>query len=143
MPRSAPAASLRARYERDEDLALKGGDVTSDERLKRIWQAVAAIPRGRVDTYGGVACRAGLPRRARLVGHALKVAPSALRLPWHRVLAAGPRISFPPGSAAHHEQRRRLEAEGHRFCGGRLVSSACGSGAELDEWLWGPRQDGR
>jgi len=136
-------AIVRARYRRGKTLALKGGNVTGDERLKRIWQAIAAIPRGRVDTYGGVASRAGLPRRARLVGHALKVAPSALRLPWHRVLAAGPRISFPQGSAAHLEQRRRLEAEGHRFCGGRLVSSACGSDAKLDEWLWGPREDGR
>lgn len=143
MPCSAPAASLRTQYGRGKTLALKGGEVTADERLKRIWQAVAAIPRGRVDTYGGVASRAGLPRRARLVGHALKVAPAALRLPWHRVLAAGPRISFPPGSAAYLEQRRRLEAEGHRFCGGRLLSSARDSGTELDEWLWGPRQHGR
>lgn len=124
-------------------MGLKNSEAERDQRLQRIWQAVAAIPRGRVDTYGGVARRAGLPGRARLVGHALKVAPSALRLPWHRVLAVGPRISLPTGSAAHLEQRRRLEAEGHRFSGGRLVSSACGPGGGLDEWLWGPRQDGR
>ncbi|HEX7111922.1 MAG TPA: MGMT family protein, partial [Mizugakiibacter sp.] len=34
----------------------------------RILQAIAAIPRGRVASYGAIAARAGLPRRARLVG---------------------------------------------------------------------------
>jgi len=47
-----------------------------------------------------------------MVGHALKVAPPALALPWHRVLAAGGRIAFPTGSRAYLEQRRRLRAEG-------------------------------
>jgi methylated-DNA-protein-cysteine methyltransferase-like protein len=114
----------------------------ADDRLERIWRAVAAIPRGGVDTYGGVARRAGLGRRARLVGHALKVAPSGLRLPWHRVLGAGLRISFPRDSADYKEQRRRLEAEGHRFAGGRIVPAAHGPAPRdaLDRWLWGPRR---
>ncbi len=112
-----------------------------DEKLRRIWRAVAAIPRGSVDSYGGVARRAGLPGRSRLVGHALKVAPASLGLPWHRVLGAGGRISPRRGSAEHQEQRRRLEAEGHRFSGGRVLGDAPGRGTGLDEWLWGPRRD--
>lgn len=121
-------------------MAQGTGGTEGDERLRRIWRAVAAIPRGQVDTYGGVARRAGLPGRARLVGHALRVAPARLKLPWHRVLGAGPRISLPPGSAGHREQRRRLEAEGHRFRGARLLRGPVPGAAGLDEWLWRPRQ---
>jgi methylated-DNA-protein-cysteine methyltransferase-like protein len=108
------------------------------DRLERIWRAVAAIPRGRVDSYGGVARRAGLPRRARLVGHALKVAPAELDLPWHRVLNADGRISFPQGSRQHSLQRRRLEAEGIRFVDGRVARCARPGQADLDRLLWGP-----
>jgi methylated-DNA-protein-cysteine methyltransferase-like protein len=108
------------------------------EALERIWRAVAAIPPGKVDSYGGVARRAGLPRRARLVGHALKVAPRELGLPWHRVLNASGRISFPEGSEAHALQRRRLEAEGVRFKGARVAREALSDEGNLDRLLWGP-----
>lgn len=104
--------------------------------LQAIWRAVKTIPRGEVATYGAVASRAGLPGRARLVGHALKVAPPRLRLPWFRVLGAGGRISFPPRTRAHAEQSRRLRAEGHVVTRGRIVKRAPG---KLDELLWKPR----
>ncbi len=80
--------------------------------LEAIWQVVAAIPRGRVSTYGAVALAAGLPGRARLAGYALRHAPDDLNLPWHRVLGAGGRIVFPASSSAYREQSRRLRAEG-------------------------------
>jgi methylated-DNA-protein-cysteine methyltransferase-like protein len=102
--------------------------------LEAIWRAVAALPPGGVATYGAVAARAGLPRRARLVGHALKVAPRALDLPWHRVVAAGGRIAFPAGSTAHREQRRRLRQEGVDVVGGRVRLPPA---ADLDALLWG------
>jgi methylated-DNA-protein-cysteine methyltransferase related protein len=102
--------------------------------LEAIWREVAGLPRGSVATYGGVAARAGLPRRARLVGHALRVAPPALGLPWHRVVAAGGRIAFPPGSAAHREQRRRLLAEGVAVVRGRVRLPRA---RDLDALLWG------
>src|SRR5687767_11189609 len=84
----------------------------SNDALEAIWSAVRKIPRGHVSTYGAVARLAGLPGRARLVGHALKVAPAKMRLPWHRVVGAGPRISFPAKSRQHAEQSRLLRAEG-------------------------------
>lgn len=37
----------------------------------RIYAVIAAIPRGRVVTYGQVAAMAGAPRHARQVGYAL------------------------------------------------------------------------
>jgi len=111
------------------------------KQLERIWNAVAAIPRGQVASYGEIARRAGLPRRARLVGHALKVAPASLRLPWHRVLNAAGRISLPAGSRAHRQQRALLEREGLRFRNGRVDLAAAGGTPDLDELLWRPRRD--
>jgi methylated-DNA-protein-cysteine methyltransferase-like protein len=103
-------------------------------RRAAIWAAVAAIPRGAVATYGGIAARAGYPRAARLVGRALKEAPAGRRLPWHRVLRAGGRIAFPVGTRAYREQRRRLVAEGHVVEGARVVPRRA---AGLDALLWG------
>ena len=115
--------------------------VTDRKLLERIWKAVAAIPRGQVASYGSIARRAGLPRRARLVGHALKVAPASLRLPWHRVINAQGRISLPAGSKAHRLQRRLLEEEGVRFRNGRVDLKASGGDQDLDALLWRPGVD--
>jgi methylated-DNA-protein-cysteine methyltransferase-like protein len=115
--------------------------VTDRKLLERIWKEVAAIPRGQVASYGGIARRAGLPRRARLVGHALKVAPDSLQLPWHRVLNAQGRISLPAGSKAHRLQRRLLEGEGVQFRNGRVDLKAGADGLDLDALLWRPRRD--
>lgn len=109
---------------------------TSHQSLQAIWKAVRAIPRGQVSSYGTVAKRAGLPGRARLVGYALKVAPTGLDLPWHRVVAAGGRIAFPKDSRAFAEQRKRLRAEGVELARGRVVREASVS---LDELLWNRR----
>jgi methylated-DNA-protein-cysteine methyltransferase related protein len=104
----------------------------------RIYRVVKDIPRGRVCTYGWVAERAGLPRRARLVGQALSQSPRGLRLPWHRVINAQGRISFPARSAPAVEQRRRLEAEGVVFLRGRVNLERYGWRLTLDELLWAP-----
>jgi methylated-DNA-protein-cysteine methyltransferase-like protein len=113
--------------------------VTDRKLLERIWKAVADIPHGEVASYGGIARRAGAPRRARFVGHALKVAPASLKLPWHRVLNAQGRISLPAGSKAHRMQRRLLEEEGVVFRNGRADMARSG-GLDLDALLWKPRR---
>lgn len=105
------------------------------ESLEAIWGAVRRIPRGHVATYGTVAKLAGLPGRARLVGHALKVAPERLHLPWHRVVAAGERITFPKNTRQHAEQSRRLRSEGVIVTKGRVQRR---SALDLDEMLWKP-----
>ena len=92
---------------------------------------VCAIPRGRVSSYGAVARAAGLPGRARQAGYALRVAPAALNLPWHRVVGAGGQISFPKSSRTYREQVRRLRAEGVTLADGRVARSAMTDLVEL------------
>src|SRR5947208_3504306 len=69
-----------------------------------ILRTIAAIPRGRVASYGEIALRAGLPRRARLVGRVLREAGPRANLPWQRVLRSDGRIAFTPGSRPFREQ---------------------------------------
>lgn len=80
----------------------------------RIYAAVQFIPVGCVATYGQVAALAGLPRRWRLVGRALKVLPEDSAIPWHRVVNAQGRISERPGDSTT-DQRLLLEGEGVVF----------------------------
>jgi methylated-DNA-protein-cysteine methyltransferase-like protein len=110
----------------------------STEHFDLIWRTVRAIPRGRVASYGEVAEAAGLPRRARLVGTALRRLPKGTRVPWHRVINAQGKPAFPPGSTGYREQRRRLEAEGVVFMNGRIDFAQYGRRRSLDELLWRP-----
>ena len=105
------------------------------EPTDRILAAVRAIPSGRVASYGEIARRAGLPRRARLVARVLAQNEDP-DLPWHRVLRADGRIAFAPGSRGYREQGRRLRAEGVRVDKGRVRLAPAGD--DLDALLWGP-----
>jgi len=95
-------------------LAGKSKDNHSGAMRLRIEQAIRAIPRGKVSTYGGVARAAGHPGAARQVAVVLR---RGFGLPWQRVLGAGGEIKLRGDSAV--EQRLRLEAEGVRFRGRR------------------------
>ena len=102
--------------------------------FERIWEVIARIPKGRVANYGQIARIAGLGKRARLVGYALHSAPDDMALPWHRVINAQGRISFPRGSENHRRQRSLLEAEGIVFLGDRVDFKSCRWNPETDEW---------
>jgi methylated-DNA-protein-cysteine methyltransferase-like protein len=84
----------------------------------RIVATIRKIPRGKVSTYGAVACAAGFPGAARQVVAALR---GSVGLPWHRVLGAGGAIKLQGDSAI--EQRLRLEAEGVAFRGRKVDMS--------------------
>ncbi len=105
--------SSRARSGMPRDFADNGA-------IQLILDIVCTIPQGQVATYGAIARAAGLPGRARLTGYALKHAPKALNIPWHRVLGAGGRIVFPRDSSHYREQARRLRAEGVKLRSGRV-----------------------
>ncbi|MHA6205456.1 MGMT family protein [Dyella soli] len=108
-----------------------------DEVHARVYAAIAAIPCGRVASYGAIAARAGLPGRARLVGRLLGETPAGMQLPWYRVLRASGHVALPPGSRGFREQCRLLRAEGVEVKNGRVALSSFGMDADLDRALWG------
>ena len=108
------------------------------DEYRRIYAAVAAIPRGRVASYGEIAARAGLPRRARLVGHLLREAPDELQLPWYRVVRADGHLACMRGA---HEQARRLRAEGVEVRNDRVPMGTHGLDHDLDREIWGGLPD--
>ena len=105
---------------------------------QHIWNTVAAIPPGRVASYGLVADLAGHARSARYVGRALGAAPNRNELPWHRVVNAQGRISIPKTSKAHNEQIQRLIDESVEVNDGQIDMSRYGWQPDLDELMWGP-----
>jgi methylated-DNA-protein-cysteine methyltransferase-like protein len=86
-----------------------------------IWQLVAAIPPGKVASYGQIAKLAGFPNHARYVGTTLKNLPNDSTLPWHRVVKAKGELAFPVGSQPYKKQKSLLEAEGITFTGSKLA----------------------
>lgn len=81
-------------------------------RREALYATLAQVPAGRVVSYGQLATMAGLGRAARWVGRMLGQLPADTRLPWHRVVGAGGRLSLPPDSPSGIEQRARLRGEG-------------------------------
>lgn len=83
-----------------------------ESRREALYLVLAQVPAGKVVSYGQLAELAGLGRAARWVGRTLSQLPEGTTLPWHRVIAAGGRLSLAAGSVSGNEQRARLRAEG-------------------------------
>jgi len=104
-------------------------DVTQarvDERRTALYLVLGQIPEGKVISYGELADLAGLGRAARWVGRTLSQLPGDTRLPWHRVLGAGGRLSLQQGTPSGDEQRARLRAEGVSLRNNRVDMSRHG-----------------
>lgn len=85
----------------------------TDDQIERVRALVAAIPPGRVATYGDIACAAGLSS-PRIVGWIMRT--DSADLPWHRVISASGR----PAPHLADEHLARLRAEGLPAEGGRI-----------------------
>ncbi len=85
----------------------------TDEQIEQVRALVAAIPSGRVSTYGDIACAAGLSS-PRIVGWIMRV--DSAELPWHRVLPATGR----PAPHLASQQLDLLRAEGVLADDGRV-----------------------
>ena len=105
--------------------------------VKSVWQVVQGIPRGHVLTYGEVARLAGMSRAARRVSQAMRRAPRGMTLPWHRVVNAQGKISFPADSPGFQQQQDLLEEEGVVFIKGKIDLNRYGYQGALDHLLWG------
>lgn len=107
------------------------------EWAKNVWKVVCDIPPGHVLTYGEVARLSGMPRYARRVSQAMRWAPRNLQLPWHRVINAQGKISFPPNSSGWRRQKELLEGEGVVLLNGRIDLEKFGYRGAVDKMLWG------
>lgn len=87
----------------------------SQHHKEMLYTALLQVPAGKVITYGELAKRAGLTNGARIAGKLLSQLPQDGNLPWHRVINAQGRISFPVDSAAFQEQKCLLAQEGVEF----------------------------
>ncbi len=78
----------------------------------KVLALVAAIPEGRVTTYGAVARRLRVSARQVAFVMARLTGEESARLPWFRVVAAGGVISTMKLGAVGRRQIKCLEAEG-------------------------------
>jgi len=86
----------------------------TDDDVERVRALVAAIPPGKVATYGDIANAAGLAS-ARIVGWIMRI--DSADLPWHRVIRSS-------GRPARHLRSRQLEllrAEGVLAVDGKVA----------------------
>lgn len=113
-------------------------ELAGDDRFQRVWEVIEGIPSGCVLNYGEVARLAGYPGKARMVGMALGRAPKKRKLPWHRVVNAQGRISFPEDSERYQTQRGLLEAEGVVFVDDAIDLDRYSPEQAVDRLLWGP-----
>ncbi|MGA4788204.1 MGMT family protein [Nocardia sp. AB354] len=90
---------------------------TTDAEIERVRELVAAIPPGRVATYGDIAAAAGLST-PRTVGWIMRT--DSADLPWHRVL----RADGTPAAHLVRRQLRRLAEEGCPIRGDRVDLAA-------------------
>ncbi|MED5238856.1 MAG: MGMT family protein [Pseudomonadota bacterium] len=81
----------------------------NDEFRDAVYQIVAAIPAGKVSSYGAVARQAGFPRHARFVGRLMSRLPNDSRLPWHRVLRSDGHIALADTPAGDIQIQRLLD----------------------------------
>ena len=93
---------------RDFDLPIDWTLTTPFAR--RVLKATAAIPFGRVSTYGEMASQAGNPKASRAAGRALGSNPIPIVVPCHRVIGAGGRLTGYTGGL--YRKVALLEIEG-------------------------------
>ncbi|WP_300286732.1 MGMT family protein [uncultured Alistipes sp.] len=87
---------------------------------RAVYDVVAAVPPGRVTSYGAIARALGYPLHARLVGRAMGRCDDPA-VPAHRVADSRGRLSGRHAFGDPHRMGDRLEAEGVRVACDRVV----------------------
>jgi methylated-DNA-[protein]-cysteine S-methyltransferase len=108
-----PVVELLQAYFAGEEVELGGVPVDLEYDspfFSRCADALRAVPRGEVVTYGELAALAGAPGAARAAGSFCARNRLGLFIPCHRVVAAGDLGSY--GSLGLAYKRRLLELEG-------------------------------
>lgn len=96
----------------------------------KVIEIIAAIPSGKVTTYGIIAAHANNKRGARQVARILHSSSAKYDLPWHRVVNRNGKISLKPGYG-YERQIKMLMEEGIVFDELERI--------DFSEYLWWPR----
>ncbi len=81
----------------------------------KVYEYVKKVPKGKVVTYGQVACMLGSPRASRAVGYALHFNPTPVVIPCHRVVNKEGRLAPAFAFGGIEAQAALLEQEGVRI----------------------------
>ena len=82
------------------------------EYMRRVWDALCAIPYGETRSYREVAASLGNPKAARAVGLANNKNPLPLFIPCHRVIGSNRKLVGYRGGLSAKEQLLALEKQG-------------------------------
>lgn len=93
---------------------------------------IRSIPKGKVATYGQIACLAGFCSSVRRVVWILHSCSEKEGLPWHRVVNQKGTISLRPGEG-YEKQKEMLQREGIVFNSNDRI--------DLNQYLWEPDED--
>jgi methylated-DNA-[protein]-cysteine S-methyltransferase len=83
-------------------------------------EVVAAIPKGKVATYGQVAALAGKPNAARAVGMIMSQNKDTKAVPCHRVVGSGGKLTGYAYGDGTSTKKEILSKEGVQFAGERV-----------------------
>jgi methylated-DNA-[protein]-cysteine S-methyltransferase len=92
------------------DLDFDLSSITPFQR--RVLEATAKVPRGKVSTYAEIARRIGNPKAVRAVGQALRRNPIPILVPCHRVIASDGTLGGYGGNLRDKRKIQLLKLEG-------------------------------
>ena len=92
------------------DLAIRA---TGTPFQEAVWAALADIPYGTTESYGGLALRLGDPKAVRAVGTANGRNPLSIVVPCHRVVAADGALTGYGGGVENKRRLLALESRQH------------------------------
>ena len=85
---------------------------------RRVYTALASVPKGKVTTYGALAKAAGIANGQRVVGRIMNKNPYPVIIPCHRVvMSTGDIGGYAHGTAI---KANMLESEGVSVCDGKI-----------------------
>ena len=82
---------------------------------EKVYAFLKTVPKGKVVTYGQIACFLGNKNLSRVVGNILHRNPDPENIPCHRVVNRKGELSRAYAFGGREAQRARLEQEGVRF----------------------------
>ncbi len=93
-----------------------------------VYRQVVKIPKGKVATYGQIACMCGSPKASRAVGYALHFNPSPDKIPCFRVVNRFGQLSAKFAFGGIEAHKAKLIADGVEVFENYSV--------DLDKYLW-------